>query len=108
MARAIGRRQGNHRSRRAVLSAVQRALVQQSIDHEERPGFRRSADLENDSFFAARSAYRSDQRSRDAQKAALRSGGRKEVVAVLAPLGSGVLDQRGETGEQASGKKERG
>ncbi len=59
------------RPRRAVLSAVQRALVQQSADHEECPGVRRSADLEDDSFPAARSAYRSDQGPGDAQEDAL-------------------------------------
>ena len=56
---------------RAVLSAVQRAAVQQPADHEKCPGVRRSADLEDDSLFAARSAHRSDQRSGDAQEDAL-------------------------------------
>ena len=31
----------------------------------------------------------------------------KEIVALLAPLGSGLLNQRGQTGEQAPGEKER-
>ena len=44
----------------------------------------------------------------DAQEDALRSGGRKEIVALLAALGSGVSHQGGDGGEQASGEKERG
>ena len=99
MAPIIGPGEGVDRSRRAVLSAVQCAPVQQPADHEECPGVRRSADMEDGSFPAAGSAHRSDQRPRNAEKNALRSGGGNQVLALLAALGSGLFNQRRKAGE---------
>src|SRR5262249_10367289 len=78
---------------RPVVSAVQRAAVQQPSHHEKRPGVRRSADLENDSLPATGSAYCGDPRFRDSAQDALRSRGRKEILAFIAALGSGVSHQ---------------